>query len=302
MLCQAFELGKKQIVVCAISPDCQTIASTDFCHHNTTPHRLLFWDISQGSFSLLYELENTYGQVTKIDFSAGSKTVATGNFQGKIALQEVNTARLIKTLDTGSCVNDIAFSLDGKYMLSCCDYAGAHLWSLKSGEQLDHFSGFQGWTYGVAFSRDGFFAAAGDDYGCIQIWQLSDGVLLNTLNHIFNHLSCFLGLLAFSCDGDIIASVNQLDGTIKFWWWRQAHKLMPLCLQYSNTGISAIAFHPHRPIFAWADGCNVKLWDFEHDAEFDYQHVGQINIIQFSLDGRKLYICHTIGFVIVWQL
>jgi len=73
-------------------------------------------------------------------------------------------------------------------------------------------------------------------------------------------------------------------------------------LQYSNTGISAIAFHPHRPIFAWADGCNVKLGDFEHDAEFDYQHVDQINIIQFSLDGRKLYICDTIGFVIVLQL
>ena len=164
MLCQAFELSNKQIVVCAISPDCQTIASTDFCHPNTTLHRLQFWDISRGSFSLLYELENTYGQVTKIAFSADSKTVATGNFQCKIALQEVNTGRLIKTLDSGSCVNDIAFSLDGKYMLSCCDdYAGAHLWNLKSGEQLDHSSGFQGWTYGVAFSRDGKFAAAGDD-------------------------------------------------------------------------------------------------------------------------------------------
>jgi len=110
MLCQAFELSNKQIVVCAISPDCQTIASTDFCHPNTTLHRLQFWDISRGSFSLLYELENTYGQVTKIAFSADSKTVATGNFQCKIALQEVNTGRLIKTLDSGSCVNDIAFS------------------------------------------------------------------------------------------------------------------------------------------------------------------------------------------------
>ena len=208
MLYQAFELSNRQIVVCAISPDCETIASTDFCHHHTTPHRLQFGDISQGNFSLLYELENTYGQVTKIAFSAESKTLAIGNFQGKIALQEVNTGRLIKTLDSGSFVNDIAFSLDGKYMLSCCDYAGAHLWNLKSGEQLNHFSGFQGWTYGVAFSRDGKFAAAGDDYGCIKIGQLSDGVLLNTLNYIFNHLSCFLGLLAFSCDGDIIASAN----------------------------------------------------------------------------------------------
>ena len=216
-------------------------------------------------------------------------------------MQKVNTRRLIKTLDSGSCVNDIAFSLDGKYMLSCCDYAGAHLGNLKSEEQLDHSSGFQGSTYGVAFSRDGKFAAAGDDYGCIQIWQLSDKVLLNTLNYIFNHLSRFLGLLAFSCNGDIIASANPLDGTIKFCWWSQEYKLIPLCLQYSNTGISAIAFHPHRPIFAWADGC-VKLWDFEHDAEFDCQHVGQINIIQFSLDGRKLYICHTIRFVIVLQL
>lgn len=187
-------------------------------------------------------------------------------------------------------------------MLSCCDYAGSHLWNLKSGKQLDLFSGFQGWTYGVAFSRDGKFAAAGDDYGCIQIWQLSDGVWLHTLNHIFNHLSCFLGLLAFSCDGDIIASANQLDGTIKFWWWRQDRQLIPLCFQYSNTGISAIAFHSHKPIFARADGCNVKLREFEHDAVFDYQQVGQINIIQFSLDGIKLYICDTIGFVIVWQL
>ncbi len=116
----------KQIVVCALSPDCQTIASTDISQHNTTPHYIQFWNICQGSFSLLYELENIYGEVTKIAFASDNKTVAIGNFQGKIALQEVNTGRLIKTLDSGSCINDIVFSLDGKYLLSCCDFGNCN--------------------------------------------------------------------------------------------------------------------------------------------------------------------------------
>ncbi len=212
-------------------------------------------------------------------------------------MQEVKTGRLIKILDSGYYINDIVFSLDGQYLLSCCDYSGADLWNLKSGEKLYQFSGFQGWTYAVAFSRDAKFVAAGDDYGCIQIWQVADGMLLKTFHH-----SYILGFLAFSYDDEIIASGNQIDGTIKFWWWREDQKLIPLCLEYSNSAISAIAFHPHKPIFAWADGFNVKLWDFEHDAELDCQHVGQIKLMQFSLDGQKLYICNTIGFVVVWQI
>ena len=293
-----FELNNRQILVRAIAPDTQTIASTDTCPQATAP-RIQLWDISQHSFSLVSELEDTHGEVTKIAFSADSQTIAIGNFQGTITLREVKTGRLIQTLDGGSCINDIAFSLNGQYLLSATDYAGTRLWNLKSGEQIKCFSGFRGWTYAVAFSRDGEFAAAGDDSGCIQIRRLSDGMLLNT----FNHSYC-LGFLAFSYHDQIIASANKIDGTIKLWWWREEKEPIPLCLEHGNRDISAIAFHPHKLILASAatDGTAI-LWDLENQSTLlNYQHPGSVNVLQFSLDGSQLFTCCTVGIVKIWDL
>jgi WD40 repeat protein len=294
---RSLEFNNRQILIRAIAPNTQTIASTDIYPEATAP-RIQLWDISQNSFRFLSEIEDTHAEVTKIAFSADSNTLAIGNFYGTITLREVKNGQLIDTLDAGSCINDIAFSLNSQYLLSATDYAGTRLWNLKSRQKVDCFSGFEGWTYAVAFSRNGEFAAAGDDCGCIQIRRIRDGMLLNTLNH-----SCVRGFLAFSYHDLIIASANNNDGTIKLWWWLEEQEPIPLCLEHGKTGIWAIAFHPHKLILASAatDG-SVILWDLDRDSELHYQHEGKVNILQFSSDGRQLYICNTLGCVKIWDL
>ena len=63
------------MLVCAIAPETQTIASKNICHEGNA-HLIQFWDISLDHFSLLSGLEKTHGEVTKIAFSADRKTVA----------------------------------------------------------------------------------------------------------------------------------------------------------------------------------------------------------------------------------
>ena len=70
-----------------------------------------------------------------------------------------------------------------------------------------------------------------------------------------------------------------------------------LCLEQGKTGIWAIAFHPHKLILAAAADGSAILSNLENELTLNYQHQGNVNLIQFSLDGSQLFTCSTAGLV-----
>jgi WD40 repeat protein len=70
-------------------------------------------------------------------------------------------------------VNAVAFSPDGKRVLTGSEDKICKLWDIPSGKELMSFSGHHDGVLSVAFSPDGRFALSGSKDRTIRIWDIS---------------------------------------------------------------------------------------------------------------------------------
>jgi hypothetical protein len=109
-------------------------------------------------------------------------------------------------------VASIAFSPDGRRLLSGSFDGTMRLWDVASAEQLDCFQRHTGWVTCVAFCPDGHRAIAGCYDWSIRLWDLDTG----------QELHCFEGhrgpvtSLAVSPDGRSFLS-GSFDRTMRLW-------------------------------------------------------------------------------------
>ena len=106
-------------------------------------------------------------------------------------------------------VTCVAFSPDGKRLVSGCCNNTIKVWDAGDGRVLMTLKGHTSWVVSVAFSPDGKRIASGSYDNTIKIWDVGDGRELLTLK---GHTH-WVKSVAFSPDGRQIASSAQ-DGTI----------------------------------------------------------------------------------------
>ncbi len=64
----------------------------------------------------------------------------------------------------------VAFSPDGKYLVTCSHDGTVRLWDVASGKEVRRFTGHTGPTFGAAFSPDGkYILTASFDYTA-RLW------------------------------------------------------------------------------------------------------------------------------------
>jgi WD40 repeat protein len=74
-------------------------------------------------------------------------------------------------------VNSVAFSPDGKLVLTGLYDRTARLWETSSGKQVGALEGHNDTVNSVAFSPDGSLAITCDMHGRVFFWQVSHLVL-----------------------------------------------------------------------------------------------------------------------------
>lgn len=72
-------------------------------------------------------------------------------------------------------VTSVAFSSDGKYILSGGKDNTVKLWNASTGKEIRTFMGHSGWVYSVAFTPDGRYAVSGSSDKTIRIWDIATG-------------------------------------------------------------------------------------------------------------------------------
>ena len=210
--------GANTLQAMAFSPDSTILAVIDFTHD-----AVRLWDLATGK--QIRQFERT--KPVSVAFSPDGKflaslggTASKGSFIDSIRIWEVATGKEVREL-RGSLPDPnpnhlfaFVFSADGKTLAGGWQNK-IYLWDLASGKDLlPNSSEPPGWVQSVAYSPDGRLLAMGNDDKTISLWEPTTGKLVRRFEQ--GHTTG-VGRVAFSPQGEMLASVGRLDKTIRLW-------------------------------------------------------------------------------------
>jgi WD40 repeat protein/transcriptional regulator with XRE-family HTH domain len=181
-------------------------------------------------------------------------------------------------------VNDVAYSPDGKRLITGSSDKTAKIWDAASGKELLTLSGHTDQVYGVAYSPDGTRVATASYDKTAKIWDATTGKELLTLA---GHTDQVWDV-AFSPDGRRIAT-SSADKTAKVWDAYTGKEL--LTLSGHTDLIRAIVYSPDGTrLYTGSYDKTAKAWDVTTGKELltFAGHTSAIWSVAVSLDGTRL--------------
>lgn len=199
-----------RIIPVAFTPDSEMLIS------GSKDKIIFFWDVKTGG-KRGQPIENFVSEIRAIAVSPDehSSIFVIGDGEGNIQSYNWNSRKKIKSFpaqgsSNGLPINSLAFSPDGRILISGGDDNSIKLWDVDSGKELNSGK-HSARVRTVAFSPDGKLIASGDDSGIIKIWDVKtmENVVLPRHDNAVTSL-------AFSPDGKTLASGSK-DRTVRFW-------------------------------------------------------------------------------------
>ena len=227
----------------------------------------------------------------EIAYSADGTKLAASSSIG-IWIYDANTYAEVALL-TGHTyyVNSVAFSPDGKKLVSGGHDGTVQLWDVNTRQLLHVFEGQNIKIYDVAFSPDGKMFAGIDNSRRIRLWDADTGQLLLTRKDPNNSIYWNDGIvncLAFSSDSKWIAAgytygrIRWFDVSTGEYLWRS---------NFSAVGVNDLAFSSDGVTLAIGSGNdNVYLLGARTGKRWQTLrgHRDGVNTVVFSPDGKTL--------------
>ena len=239
------------------------------------------------------------GRVHRIAYSPDGKLIAMMGALG-IWLYDAETLTEVGMIPKGA--NAIAFSPDGGTLASGSWSDTVHLWEVSTQKRVGRLmSPRQRSVTTLAFTPDGNTLAVGYGKGDIVLWDMStqqQTALLNTPSSV-------LWTLAFSPNGQLLASGGVEDTTISL-WDVQTQKLVGAFEGHTrgkgqpSSGVSSVAFNPNGKTLASGSAFDntVRLWDVANRTQIALllgndellvsDEDAEINTVAFNSDGTIL--------------
>ncbi len=166
----------------AFTPDGLTLASTVEGGF-TTASRIALWDVKGASIKHSFDLGEVGGEFVSpfmpIAFSPNGRVLANAT-ETWTTLLEVATGQILHRFDHSHVVNSIAFSLDGRFLVSGSTDDSIKIWDAETGRLLRTIESRSDGVSSVILSRDERIVSGGED-GTIKVWKRDTGALLATL-------------------------------------------------------------------------------------------------------------------------
>jgi WD40 repeat protein len=205
--------------------------------------------------------------------------------------------------DPVSCV---AFSPDGKRLVTASQRGSVRLWDVATGQEILTLKGRALHVRSVAFSADGERLVSASLGRTVQVWDAATG---RELLKLTGNGGASLGV-AFSPDAKRVALASQerkedgrSEGTVRVWDAATGREVLTLMVNaYVSRGeaFGGVAFSPDGKRLA-ASGFQgpVKVWDVANGQEIRKLGGGDAGLA-FSPDGKRLAACDD-RMVTVWD-
>lgn len=207
------------------------------------------------------------------------------------ACQEARAQEVLRLKGHDKQINSVAFSIDGKTIVSGGDDNLVIIWDAETGKEKRSYK-HDGAVIQVAISPDAKRLAVAGAFPAVIVYDLADDKQPKRLLLRVNPRSRG-SAVAFSANSRFLAAADvsgptgavqvwDLDGEMKPWSLPNAH----------STGVNAVAFSPDGKWLATGSkDFKVKLWNAQNGKEvrvFDRATTGQVSSVAISPDNRWL--------------
>lgn len=248
------------------------------------------------------------GIINDFKYSPDGKHIAVATSIG-IWVYETTNYKILSLLTghTGS-VNCISFSPNGQILASGSSDKTVRLWDVITGFEKKILKGHPHEINSIAFSPDGKTIASGNTgihdgerffEVTVRLWDISTGELKHTLTEFTGQVNC----LAFSPDGDILASGEGLpENNVRLWntdtgylthtFKTEIGSIYELLIPQNNT---VIAMGGHKKVQSW-DLIKLTTIDLLSD------EIGPVIGLELSVDGKTLVSTGQDKIVRIWAI
>ncbi|KAH8822443.1 WD40-repeat-containing domain protein [Flagelloscypha sp. PMI_526] len=178
----------------------------------------------------------------------------------------------------------VAFSPDGKRVISGSHDRSMRIWDAESGTQVGKLDGHGNSVRSVAFSPDGKRVVSGSDDNSVRIWDANSGKQVGMLD---GHGSSVLSV-GFSPDGKCVVSGSS-DKSVRIWDAESGEQIGKLGCHISS--VSSVAFSPDgRRVVSGSHDNSMRIWDTvssEQASKLD-GHSDLVLSVAFSPSGKHV--------------
>jgi WD40 repeat protein len=198
-----------------------------------------------------------------------------------------------------STVFSVAFSPDGKTVVSGSADKTVRIWDVVTGDNTQVLKGHTDKVYSVAFSPDGKTVVSGSHDGTIRTWDVKLGLLLTTIS-VEDHGDIVFSF-AFSPDGKTIA-YGSIDGNVRT-MNVQTGEMIQIMEKHADE-IETVAFSPDGNMVVSADVYGtICIWNPDEDKVQKMTKKDHfVKSLVFSPDGTKVVSCSSNLTVCEWDV
>jgi eukaryotic-like serine/threonine-protein kinase len=231
-----------------------------------------------------------------VAFSRDGTRFATAGKDGTACVWNANTRERVCVCSGHTDeVNWVDFSPDQRWLATASDDHSVKVWDAATGKELFTLSGHQSEVVAVRFSPLGDTLVSGDHQGVLKLWDLATRSARTTKAAHTKRIQS----LTWGMSGHLLASIGN-DNAVRLWEMPE----MGFRSERQTTEGQCAALSPFGDLVACGGSGTIEIDDVHTGGRYATlsEHLGQIESIAFSPDGRQLASCDGRGVLRLWDL